>query len=158
MNIISTSNLISVVDVVLKILTVKDHMLHANSFLTRRSVWLGCSFSVAKPGVGYNAWLQSVFSRRTLSCEFGNSGIVVLSNDENDSEVLSVGGDSFPEISFVAIIKQCQRFSSSDQTIWRKKSKRWLINKASLASLIRLWMLWALISKPLPALDNLRPS
>lgn len=41
-----------------------------------------------------------------LSCEFGNSGIALLSNEDNDSEVLSIGGDSFPEISFVASIKE----------------------------------------------------
>lgn len=62
------------------------------------------------------------FFRRTFSCEFGNSAL--LSNEVNDSEVLSIGGDSFPEISAVASIKKRQRFSSSDQTLWRKKSKR----------------------------------
>lgn len=75
------------------------------------------------------SWIQCltpviVFSKRMLSCEFGNSGIALLSNDDNDSQVLSTGGDSFPEISFVASIKQCQRYFSFDQTIWRKKSKR----------------------------------
>lgn len=64
------------------------------------------------------------FFRRTFSCEFGNSGVALLSNEVNDSEVLSIGGDSFPAISAVASIKKRQRFSSSDQTLWRKKSKR----------------------------------
>lgn len=64
------------------------------------------------------------FFRRTFSCDFGNSGIALLSNEVNDSEVLSIGGDFFPEISAVASIKKHQRFSSFDQTVWRKKSKR----------------------------------
>lgn len=41
-----------------------------------------------------------------LSCEFGNSGIALLSNEDNDSEVLSIGDYSFPEISFVACVKK----------------------------------------------------
>lgn len=41
-----------------------------------------------------------------LSCEFGNSAIALLSDEDNDSEVLSIGGDSFPEIAFVASVKK----------------------------------------------------
>lgn len=47
-----------------------------------------------------------VFLRRMLFCEFGNSEIALLSNEDNDSEVLSIGGDSFPEISFVTCVEK----------------------------------------------------
>lgn len=58
-----------------------------------------------------------------LFCEFGNSGIGLLSNEDNDSEGLSIGGDSFPEISAVAIVKNARTFPPLTRLFGERRAK-----------------------------------